>query len=86
MKGGTVVKSLDFSCAKMSEALNRLNMEEALIRDFDDYAKKAFQEKKIDHILILVWGVEDNGCFTLLDNVNKQFSYYHLKTLFKGAK
>lgn len=86
MKGGTVVKSLDSSCAKMSEAISRLNMAEAFIRDFDDYAKKAFQEKKIDHILILVWGVQDNGCFTLLDNVNKQFSYYHLKTLFKGAK
>lgn len=86
MKGGTVVKSLDSSCAKMSEAISRLNMAEAFIRDFDDYAKKAFEEKKIDHILYLVWGVEENGCFTLLNDVNKQFSYYHLKTLFEGAK
>lgn len=86
MKGGTVVKSTDSTYAKMGEVLNRLNMEEAMIRDVDTFAKKAFEEKKIDHILILVWGVQDNGCFTLLDNVNKQFSYYHLKTLFKGAK
>lgn len=86
MKGGTVVKSLDSNYAKMSEVLNRLNMEESMIRDVDAFAKKAFEGKKIDHILILVWGVQDNGCFTLLDNVNKQFSYYHLKTLFEGAK
>lgn len=86
MKGGTVVKSLDSSYEKMSEVLNRLNMEESMIRDVDAFAKKAFQEKKIDHILILVWAVQDNGCFTLLANVNKQFSYYHLKMLLKGEK
>lgn len=86
MKGGTFVKSTDSTYAKMGEVLNRLNMEESMIRDVDTFAKKAFEEKKIDHILILVWGVEENGCFTLLNDVNKQFSYYHLKELFKGAK
>ena len=86
MKGGTVVKSLDSSCAKMSEAISRLNMAEAFIRDFDDYAKKAFEEKKIDHILYLVWGVEENGCFILMENFIKEFSYNHLKKLFEGEK
>lgn len=84
MKGGTVVKSTDSTYAKLSEISSRLNMEEAMIRDVDTFAKKSFKEKKIDHILILVWGVEDNGCFEFFTNM--QFSYCTLKRLFEGAK
>lgn len=86
MKEGRVVKSTSSNYPKKNQVLNVLGMSEAFTRDFDHYAREMFKEKKIDHILILVWGVEENGCYTLLDGVNKQFSYYHLKSLFKESK